>query len=559
MTTVNRLLLYKHNRRTYMKVATYARVSTGRQELEETIKSQMMAIEDKIAKEGHTIVQKYFDDGWTGMILARPGLDQLRLDANSDNWDGVVVYDPDRLARKNSYIQLLVDEIASHRKSVLYVTMGEVKNDEDRLMLNVKGSFGEYERAKIVERFRLGKLRKARDGHVVTSSAPYGYTYICRNDHGEGHYEIEPQEARLVKKIFEWVANEGLTIRKVVKRLQELDIKPRKSKRGVWNSSTITNMLRNESYIGHAHYLKSEGIIPKNPIKDLKYKRVIKTSRRTRDRSEWINIEVPAIIEEQLFWKVRRQLETNYAVCKRNRKNDYLLAGKIYCECGRKRNGEGRQENNHLYYRCTDRVYSYPNPPTCRGGGINAVVADALVWRGIADFMSDSDLIKRQLNRYFQKFEQNKLVVPVASDQIKKEIATLSKKEKKYLELYVDDRISKDVLDKSMQELVEKKHVLERELASIPEELTAVRPSDQDIESFVQRTKETIGNLNFQTKRGILLKLIDKVVGDQNSLTVTGSLPLGEQFSGYLDHRNVVYGSISRNCRFTKCGQEYTL
>ncbi|MCE7897882.1 hypothetical protein DYH11_01565 [Candidatus Microgenomates bacterium CPR3] len=149
--------------------------------------------------------------------------------------------------------------------------------------------------------------------------------------------------------------------------------------------------------------------------------------------------------------------------------------------------------------------------------------------------------------------------MPVASDQIKKEIATLSKKEKKYLELYVDDRISKDVLDKSMQELVEKKHVLERELASIPEELTAVRPSDQDIESFVQRTKETIGNLNFQTKRGILLKLIDKVVGDQNSLTVTGSLPLGEQFSGYLDHRNVVYGSISRNCRFTKCGQEYTL
>ncbi len=62
------------------RVGIYARVSTGSQENEQTINSQIDEIRQKIKKDGNTILEKYVsvDDGWTGTILSRPGLDNLR-------------------------------------------------------------------------------------------------------------------------------------------------------------------------------------------------------------------------------------------------------------------------------------------------------------------------------------------------------------------------------------------------------------------------------------------------------------------------------------------------
>ena len=59
-------------------------------------------------------------------------------------------------------------------------------------------------------------------------------------------------------------------------------------------------------------------------------------------------IPVPAIIERDLFDRTRAQLATNYALCQRNKKNSYLLAGKIRCVCGRTRSGEGPLRGKHL-------------------------------------------------------------------------------------------------------------------------------------------------------------------------------------------------------------------
>ena len=75
-----------------------------------------------------------------------------------------------------------------------------------------------------------------------------------------------------------------MTIRAVVRKLQELAIKPRKSKRGVWSTSTLTTMLRNKAYIGRAHWGSFYAVVPENPIKHEKYKKVKKSNRRNKDR-----------------------------------------------------------------------------------------------------------------------------------------------------------------------------------------------------------------------------------------------------------------------------------
>jgi site-specific DNA recombinase len=189
-------------------VAIYGRVSTARQEEEKTIETQLLAIREFAERNGYRIVQEYVDDGWSGDMLARPSLDQLRNDAKKRLWDAVVFYDPDRLARRYSYQELVMDELRELGVEPLFVTIPPSKNNEDRLLYGVRGVFAEYERVKIAERFRLGKVRKAKEGHVIATEAPYGYTLIKRTgtpgspDFCQTHYEVNDAEARIVQMLF---------------------------------------------------------------------------------------------------------------------------------------------------------------------------------------------------------------------------------------------------------------------------------------------------------------------------------------------------------------------
>ena len=161
-------------------IAVYARVSTARQEEEGTIETQLLAVREFAKKNNYNIVKEYIDDGWSGDMLARPQLDQLRQDAKNKIWEGVLSYDPDRLARRYSYQELVMDELREAGVEVLFVTTPSPKNGEEKILHGVKGLFAEYERAKISERFRLGKMRKVKEGHILVSEAPYGYAYILK-------------------------------------------------------------------------------------------------------------------------------------------------------------------------------------------------------------------------------------------------------------------------------------------------------------------------------------------------------------------------------------------
>ena len=385
---------------TVKMIAIYARVSTARQEEEKTIETQLAAVRKFADENGYTIVKEYIDDGWSGDMLARPQLDQLRQDVKNKIWEAVLIYDPDRLARRYSYQELVMDELREAGIEILFVTTPAPKNGEEQILHGVKGLFAEYERVKIAERFRLGKMRKVNEGHLLVSEAPYGYIYIPKEGKRHGYYEVNEAEARLVKQIFSWIADEKITMRAIIRRLQELNIKPRKSKRGVWSTSTLTTLLRNQTYIGMAHYGASYAVVPENPYKHERYKKIKKTSRRSKPEDEWIKIPTPAIISENLFNRTQEQLKKNFAMSSRNRKNDYLLSGLIRHACGSTMAGEGPNGGRNLYYRCTDRVRSFPLPPKCTGGPVNARIADQLVWGKLENLLRSPKLLLGEALRW---------------------------------------------------------------------------------------------------------------------------------------------------------------
>lgn len=533
-----------------MLSAFYARVSTQRQENEETIETQILAVRDFAKANGHTIVKEYKDEGWSGTILARPALDELRLDAKDKIWESVIIYDPDRVARKYSYQSLVIDELEEVGVKVLFVTTPPAKSDEDKLLFGVKGIFAEYERARITDRFRLGKLRKAREGNIVTTEAPYGYTYIPKQGQKDGYYEINPVEAEVVKMIFSWIGEQGLTIRKVILKLQELNIKPRKSKRGVWSNSTLVSLLRNETYIGKAHYLKSYGTIPENPLKQEKYKKIKKTSRKFRPREEWIAINTPIIIDHSLYDQTRNQLKNNFELCQRNRKNEYLLSGRIYCTCGDRRAGEGAQKGKHLYYRCTNRVLRFPLPSTCKEGGINARIADSLVWDELSKLVSSPRLIKTQTDRWVARKSSKVIHADGSVDVLKRELNKLNKEERRYVKAYGVDLISFDKFQELIADIRNKQKSIEGQISNLSvkaPDKTLSMPSDSQIATFTKSAEKYLPILGFDIKQSVVRKLVDKIVVSQQEMIINGYLPIRKEDS------YVGFWSISRDSWITKC------
>ncbi|GAA4461845.1 recombinase family protein [Nemorincola caseinilytica] len=517
---------------TIKTAAIYARVSTIKQEDEQTIQNQTLSLKGFATEKGISIIAEYLDDGWSGDMLARPALDQLRQDAKKKPWQAVLIYDPDRLARRYSYQELVLDELRETGIEVLFVTVSAPKNSEEKILHGVRGLFAEYERAKISERFRIGKLRKVRDGNILVTVPKYGYNYIPKENGKHGYYVINEYEADIVRGIFQWVAEEKFTLRKVAKRLKDLNIPPRKSTRGVWSTSTLSTLLKHTAYVGEAHYGKSYAVVPENPLKVEKYRRMKKTSRKIRPKNEWLTISVPAIVERELFDKAQDTIKANFALARRNRKNKYLLINKIWCICGKRRCGEGVKNGKYKYYRCEDRVACYPLPPMCSEAGISVEVADTIVWGQIVKLMTSPVLISQHVKRWITKTKHADTHASNDLQLYEKELAKLKSQEARIYAAYAEGLFPIESLKQHVQSIKTKTDTIHLQLTALHEQVSEVEKSLPanaiEIENFAEAARQTLLNIDFEAKRDIVLNVIEKVIGTRNELKLKGFIPISQ-------------------------------
>jgi site-specific DNA recombinase len=518
-------------------IAIYGRVSTARQEEDGTIETQLSAVRQEARERGYTIVREYIDDGWSGDNLERPGLDALRQDAKGKTWEAVLIYDPDRLARRYSYQELVMDELREAGIELMFVTIATPKNSEEKILHGVRGLFAEYERAKIAERFRLGKLRKINEGHILVSQPLYGYNYIPKQGDRHGYYEINPEEARVVRMIFGWVADEGFTIRQVVRRLQDLGIRPRKSKRGVWNPSTLTTLLRNRAYIGEAHWRSTIAVVPQKPISREKYRRMKKSSRKPRPREEWLTVPVPPILDKALFDKARERIEAHAVLSRRNRKYQYLLSGRIRCVCGQKRSGAARQRGKYLYYDCTDKILSFPLPRTCQEKPINARVADELVWQRIKGLMSSRECLTKQARRWVNARQGKTRDAASDLSELERRIKELRRQEDRYNRaygagLYTMEQLKEYVLPIRDQIAALDLHIAKAKTGAQGVEIAAL-PDDRAIEAYAEKARAALRDLSFEQKRSIVLNAVESITAAQKRLEVRGYIPISTDHGAF--------------------------
>ena len=239
--------------------AIYARVSSDKQREENTIASQTAALITFAREQQFEVPQEWVfeDDGYSGASLIRPGLERVRDLAAEGLIQAILVYAPDRLSRRYAHQILLIEELARAGVETLFVRAPRGSTPEDELLVQFQGMIAEYERAQILERSRRGKRHRARQGEVsVLSGAPFGYHFIRKTDHSAAYYEIDEEQARVVRRVFELYGVDGLSIGAIAHLLNEQAI-PTCKRRGRWERSTVWGMLRNPAYKGQACFGKT--------------------------------------------------------------------------------------------------------------------------------------------------------------------------------------------------------------------------------------------------------------------------------------------------------------
>jgi site-specific DNA recombinase len=375
-----------------MRAAIYARVSTQSQEQRGTIGSQLAALRERVSAEGDELVSEFTDNGHSGARLDRPGLDAMRDAAEIGLVEVVWCLSPDRLARVYAYQVIVLDELARHGVSVRFVDAPVIDDDpQAKLLTQVQGVIAEYERAKIAERYRRGKLWRSRSGEVLAWRVPYGYRRVLRSAESPAHLEIYEPEAEVVRRVFDDYVTGGHSTREVTRRLNADAVA---SPRGnpVWGTSTIGRLLRNEAYVGRVFWNKTEAVPDPRPGR--------KNRQVSRPREDWIQISVPSIIADDVFESAQQVSRDNSQWSPRNLSTQaWILRGMVHCgacgttvSCSKMR---GRNGTFHRYYYCRnhDPLRAGGEELRCSERHIRADELDAFVFDQIRDALLRPDML----------------------------------------------------------------------------------------------------------------------------------------------------------------------
>jgi site-specific DNA recombinase len=509
-----------------MNVAFYARVSSEQQAQAGTIDSQVAGLRERIKNDGYTILKEneFIDDGYSGSVLTRPALERLRDSAASHLLDKLYVHAPDRLARKYAYQYLLMEEFSRFGIEIVFMTNQPGNDPESELLLQVQGIISEYERTKIMERSRRGKLHAAKQGSPsVLSSAPYGYRYIAKRDNGAVIYEINEKEAVVIRQLFSWVGQERMSINAATKRLTEMRFSTPHGKER-WNRGSVHRMLKNPAYKGTAAFGKTKCVPKKSRLRaykgqSLQSKSVCSVERK--EKEEWILIPVPAIIDESLFETVQAQLEENKRL-KRQRMTGvrYLLQGLVVCNlcgygfCGNTATGYRK----HNYYSCGGtRVYTNRDR-RCDTPSVHANILENIVWEEVKNLLKNPHYLEKEYRRRIKELENNSN--KNECDKLNAEKIKLENCISRLIDSYTDSLIEKAEFEPRIKSYKKKLFILEQkifELISSEIQQVDLQMLIGKLETFSITVKQKLENVAWQDKRNIFEALIKQVeIGREN-------------------------------------------
>ena len=512
--------------------AIYARVSSARQKKDETIASQTAALRAHAEQLGLDVPDDWVfeDEGHSGATLVRPALERLRDLIAGVGIDVVLCYSPDRLARKFAYQALLIEEFTRAGTRIEFIKGPRGDTPEDQLLVQFQGMFAEYEKAQILERYRRGKTHRAQTGSInVLSGAPFGYRYVAKDAHTGAAYEIIEHEAALVGELFRCYADDGASIADLARWLSGQGVSTRTGKHR-WDRSVVWGMLRNPAYAGRACFGKTTRTPDQpglNRTARLAGRATPKSySVKDRDRADWLEIPVPALVAEDTWARAQQRLADNKRYAARNTKIPSLLQGLAACSsCGYayyRGHTTTTAGNKIYYYRCLGSDnYRYQHGRVCDNKPVRADHLDKLVWEHITGLLADPRLIRAEID---QRLNQLRTADPTTAQQqrLEQALAKTNTSITRLINAYQEQLISLDELRDRMPELRSRETSLRTQLDALAAQLVdrhAYLQLATGLEDFLAQLHSNAGAATVPEQQRVLRLLVkDVLVGPERIL-----------------------------------------
>ena len=316
-----------------LNVAAYARVSTDKDEQEDSFARQVEYYTGFI-KGNNTwnFVGIYADPGITGTKAdARPDFMRMINDCREGKIDRILVKSLSRFARNTIDALMYIRELREKNIGITFESENiDTLTPGGEVLLTILAAMAEQESRTISKNVKWSYQKKFESGIVsLNTGLLWGYNKVGVDEDGGGIYEINEEEAEIVRRIYrEYIG--GLTPRQIAANLERDEIKTKLGKTK-WRYSVIQSILTNEKYTGNAILGKT-------------FKMDVTSAKRCKNEGQapqyYVESTHPAIIDMETFERVQNEMKYRSSgdedtVGQQKYSSRYAFSGMLVCgKCG---------------------------------------------------------------------------------------------------------------------------------------------------------------------------------------------------------------------------------
>lgn len=492
-------------------IAIYARKSVFRED-SISIESQIEMCQYE-AKGEECIV--YTDNGFSGKNTDRPEYQRMIEDIKNKRIEKVIVYKLDRISRSILDFSRMMDLFQKMNVSFVSATEHfDTSSPMGRAMLNICIVFAQLERETIQQRVADAYASRSKKGFYMGGKIPYGYTKVPITINGvkTSMYEPQPEEAEVVKFIFELYSKPSITLGDVLRELEKNGLNTNGRNRS-WQTARISETMRNPVYTyanrDTYNFFKSQGCNIINPIDDFTGETGLylftgeNDNRKTWDLSNHNIVVAPhqPIIDSATWLICRKKLLANHQMKTCKAKNSFL-AGKIKCgHCGYGfviKNSKRQTSEDVRYFVDTGRTMM--RSCQVKPSALRADEFEASIVEHIKAKLSTLTIKKREktnlVDNKVEKLNLQRDKISTEIDNILNTLATAS------------NPVAMNYIEKKIAELDSQKKKIESEIQSIQYEHGAKSKN----QSFILDAVSKWDSLSFDDKKAVVDLIIGKIV-----------------------------------------------
>lgn len=363
------------------RMAAYCRVSTDSAEQKTSYETQKQVYTDMIAKrKDWEMVGIYADEGISGTRAdKRPEFNRMIKDCLSGKIDYIITKSVSRFARNTVECLEYVRMLKARNIGILFEEQNiDTLKCDSELYLVIYAGFAQSESESMSKNITWAFRKNFEEGKVVIN-----YKRMIGYRKGEdGKPEIVPEEAEIVRNIFDWFLS-GKTPREIVEMLLADGIQTKCGKIK-WQVSSILRILKNEKFCGDA-------ILQKTVTLDC----ISKTHKKNTGEAPmyYVHNNHNPIVSRETFNKAQEELlrrnalkpATTSTVSAQGRYSRYALTEILHCdECGSryKRCTWTASGEKQIVWRCINRLQHgkkyCSKSPTVKEGVLHSAIVRAI-------------------------------------------------------------------------------------------------------------------------------------------------------------------------------------